>query len=204
MKHLIKSLIKEELNKILTEADPGSPSDSPGGDSGDLTAADLGADPGMPTDSSGAGSGGVGGGAPDLGGGDLGGDPMAGGGDVGGMGGGIESMGQGFGGGGGGLETGSDSSGGGPEGGSGGSDNIQEPTQPDENIPPNEQVKEIAKSIAEKTNDVQKTLKSVKHMIQLRYNNIQDASDVILDLYSDPNPVVQNVARRLALFILGR
>ncbi len=115
---------------------------------------------------------------------------------------------------------GSSAIGGGFGGGSGGigddtmstepGDDVEEPTDhkedmpgEDSSLPPQEEMFNVAKNIASETEDVQKTLKAVKNLIQTRYSDPIEASDLILQLFNEESPVLKSVARRLALYLIG-
>lgn len=126
--------------------------------------------------------------------------PDMGGGDAGGLGGGF-----GGGGGGGGMDFG------GEEGGEAGDTGGPAPPEPTFNpfegaTTPEEKLQVIldtAESIAETTQDPQKVLKSVKGLIQNGFANPEAAAKVIADLFDTNNPVLQQVSRRLSLFMTG-
>lgn len=100
-------------------------------------------------------------------------------------------------------------------GGAPGDDNSQAPTDiepesdpskmegEDSSMPPDEELLNVAKSVSDETQDEQKTLKAVKNIIQTRYDDPIEASDMILKLFNEESPILKSVARRLALYIIG-
>lgn len=176
---------------------------APGGQTSDMGDA-LGGGGAAPTGAPGGSAGGSGGapmdGEADLGGeeGDLGGD--VGGGDAG-MGGGF----GGGGGGGGGMDFGDDAE--------GGEDGEAGPAAPEPSYDPFKDATTVsdrlqviidtAEEIASQTQDPQKVLKTVKGLIQNGFSRPDEAAKSIADLFDTNNPVLQQVSRRLALFMTG-
>jgi hypothetical protein len=133
-----------------------------------------------------------------------------GGGDLGGGGGGGLGGGFGGGGGGGGLDFGGDEGGdlGGEEGGEEADEAPPEPTyNPFEDADTIEDrlqvILDTAESIAAETQDPQVVLKNIKGLIQNGFSRPEEAANVIADLFDTNNPVLQQVSRRLKLFITG-
>lgn len=157
-------------------------------------------------------------GAPGTGGPEGGGDPLGGegegmddlGGDAGGDMGGGGGMGGGFGGGGGG--GGMDLGGEGED--AGGAEGMEdEPPEPEPTYNPFKDadttedrlqvILDTAESIAAKTQDPQVVLKALKGLIQNGFSQPEEAAKVIADLFDTNNPVLQQVSRRLNLFMTG-
>lgn len=163
----------------------GAPGDGNLG-SGDTGAAGAGGGAGSPEDATGGDT-------------DIGGD------SGGGMGGG--GLGSGFGGGGGG---GGDSGLGSDDSDAGGDSG---PAQPEASYNPFKDahsvedklsvIMDTAQGIADTTQDPQKVLKAVKGLIQNGFANPQQAAVAISQLFDTDNPVLQQVSRRLALFMDG-
>jgi len=216
-----KGSLKEEgilPDKNPPPPDPTNQNAPPSGDSSPVDASpDFGEPmtagaPGGSTSDMGAAMGAGGAGPTGAPGGDLGspddapeGDD-AGGGDSGGMGD-SGGLGSGFGGGGGGGgDMGLDDSDSGDSGGVDSSspeptyDPFKDATTPEERL---QVILDTAQGIAETTQDPQKVLKAVKGLIQNGFAEPQKAAAVISQLFDTDNPVLQQVSRRLALFIDG-
>jgi len=187
-----------EMGDPMAAGDPGGSTSDPG--------AALGADGAAPTGAPGGDAG-----MDPAAGGDPGADPTdpAGGdmGDMGGGGGGGLGGGFGGGGGGGGMDMGGDDAGGGAEG------MEDEPPEPEPSYNPFKDaataedrlqvILDTAESIADKTQDPQVVLKAIKGLIQNGFARPEEAAKVIADLFDTNNPVLQQVSRRLNLFMVG-
>ena len=115
-------------------------------------------------------------------------------------------LGSGFGGGGGGGgdmgldDSGSDDSGGGPPTPEPTYDPFKDAKTPEERL---NVILDTAENIASTTQDPQKVLKAVKGLIQNGFAEPEKAASIIAQLFDTDNPVLQQVSRRLALFLDG-
>lgn len=208
LKVLIEYYVREILSEQeLTDDLDTSPSDSGGTDDLDLDLGgddldadteagtddlDLdGGDGGLEGDTEGGADAGLDG---DLGGDDLGMDFGSGGGGFGGLGGG------GGGGGLGGDDLGGDSGGDSEDG------SEEEDAEPEEDkIPddPNQGVVDDVKSALEQTQNVQTLLNVAKSSIQKYFNSFEEASQVLTLMNQEQDPLIQDVAKRLQMFLTG-
>lgn len=209
--NLLRTLIKEEVKRILREQEEELDLSGGGDSEVDLGGDDLDLGGGELDDPTAEGGDDLGG---DLEGGEDGADLGADGegldgaeGDLGGdmdFGGGGGGMG-GFGGGGGGGGLGGDDSGGlggdGEESGDGdGEAEPEEDAVPDE---PNQGVVDDVKEALEQTQDVQTLLNVAKSSVQKYFDSFAEAGQVLELLKQEEDPILQDVAKRLQMFLTG-
>ena len=207
MNHLLKILITEQVKAILREQEEDLAADDAGGGDMDLDlgGGDLDMDMG-----DGADAGDLGGdGDLDMEGGDLGGDAggLEGddldGGDMDMGGGGMGDLGGGggFGGGGGGDLGGGDDMGGED------SDTEGEETEEVEDDPipddPAQGVVDDVKAALESTQDPQVLLNVAKASVQKYFDTFEEATPILDLLRNDEDPILQDVGKRLGMFLKG-
>lgn len=201
-------MVEHYVREILSEqelTDDLSGDDSGGGDldldlggdeldaEGEGPELDLGLDSEDGADADGLDGGAEGG---DLEGGLEGDDAFGGGMDFGGGGGGLGGLGGGGG-------FGGDDDLGGDSEGSEDSDSEEEPEE--DKIPddPNQGVLDDVKSALEQTQNVQTLLNVAKSSIQKYFNSFEEANQVLTLMNQEQDPLLQDVAKRLQMFLTG-
>lgn len=198
IEHYVREILLEQ--ELTDDAPPADDSDLGGDLDLDLGGGDLDAEGGDDLDLDAEGGDLEGG---DDAGGDLEGGDLGGGDDLGmdfgGGGGGLGGLGGGGGGGLGGDDLGGDSGGDSEDG------TEEEPAPEEDVIPddPNQGVVDDVKSALEQTQNVQTLLNVAKSSIQKYFNSFEEASQVLTLMNQDENPLIQDVAKRLQMFLTG-